>query len=187
MPCKFSLFASVHHVPHEVNPFDAGLARAYHLFVDDSGELDGTLHHHTVGDDGREDIVHLGNGLHHIGIVDCSRQVEEHEIEVGLRCHQIFGGLYRIFRTAASDGVRVLLQSFELLIRQHLVMPVLHDGSRHACACHGYCTAGNRSPPRLRCSLSHSADSLLQALSGLSYPLHLSAWRLPHKLLLSFV
>ena len=37
--------------------FDAGLARAYHLFVDDSGELDGTLHHHTVGDDGREDIV----------------------------------------------------------------------------------------------------------------------------------
>ena len=30
----------------------------------------------------------------------------------GLRCHQIFGGLYRIFRTAASDGVRVLLQRF---------------------------------------------------------------------------
>ena len=28
--------------------------------------------------------------------------------------------------------------------------------------------------------------SLLQALSGLSYPLHLSAWGLPHKLLLSF-
>lgn len=104
---KFSLFASVHHVPHEVNPFDAGLARAYHLFVDDSGELDGTLHHHTVGDDGREDIVHLGNGLHHIGIVDCSRQVEEHEIEVGLRCHQISA----VF-TASSARLHLMVYGF---------------------------------------------------------------------------
>ena len=131
---KFRLFAPVHHVPHEVNPFDTGLARAYHLFVDNGGELNGTLHHHTVGDDGREDVVHFGNGLHHIGIVDGSRQVEEHEIKVGLRCHQIFGSLYRIFRTAASDGVRVLLQPFELLIRHHLVMPVLHDSFHVALA-----------------------------------------------------
>ena len=75
-----------------------------------------------------EDIVHFGNGLYHVGVVDGSRQVEEHEIEVGLRFYQIFGGAYRVFRTAASDWVRIFLQPLELLIRQHLVMLILHDG-----------------------------------------------------------
>lgn len=121
---KLRLFASVYHVPYQVNPLDVRPARDDHLLVDDSGELDGAFHHHAVGDDGREDIVHPRQGAHHLGIVDGDGQVEEDEVQ-RQRSLQRFGFTNGILGPAALDDIGLLLERLNQLESLHLVVIVL--------------------------------------------------------------
>ena len=125
---ELRLFAPVYHVPYQVNPLDVRLARDDHLFVDDSGELDGAFHHHAVGDDGREDIVHPRQGAHYLGIVDGAGQVEEDDVRHLPASAEALCGGDGVLGTAADDGIVFLAQLSEQVIRLYLVIVVLHDG-----------------------------------------------------------
>ena len=121
---ELRLFAPVHHVPYQVNPLDGGFARDDHLLVDDGGELDRTFHHHAVGDDGREDIVHPRYGIDDLGIVDGAGQVEEDEVQ-RQRSLQRLSFTDGILGPAALDDVGLLLERLNQFESLHLVVIVL--------------------------------------------------------------
>ena len=93
--------------------------------------MQGAFHDKTVGTHGREDVVHLREGLDHAVAFQGSRHVEEHDVGFHLFCGKHpFGVIEGVKGVACDDRIGVLPYLAEVVTRECLEIEAPADKSR---------------------------------------------------------
>ena len=77
--------------------------------------IQGAFHDNPVGTDRGDEIIHSGQGMNQILVIDRTGKVEEHIIEITLR-QEVVGIGQRLFRVAFHDRIGFLLKPGELFV-----------------------------------------------------------------------